>query len=318
VLPQDSKPTHLATYNEAPGMRQFWMRRFHSAMGIIFGGYIVVHLTINATGLSPKMYQQNVDKIHGMEPMLPVIELALIFGPLLFHIVWGIYRATARLKYNTMQYNYGGNVRYALQRWTAMILLVFVVFHVGTLHKWGLAGVHDVLEKIHPTPAGAMDAQLDSLQHFSAWCATWGGLFQPHNQAFQTTVTSIRNFWDTDNAGNPGNVAVMALYLLGVWSAVFHFANGLWTSAIAWGVTTTAAAQRRWGHVCLAFGILFLIVGTVAWYAFTMAPNAQRNMADLAKETHTLPDDSTVHEQDQSSIQKQQDVQQKNTTPGIK
>jgi len=64
------------------------------------------------------------------------------------------------------------------------------------------------------------------------------------------------------------NVAVMALYLLGIWSAVFHWANGLWTSAIAWGVTSTESSQKRWGHVCCAFGCGMLVVGTVAWAAF--------------------------------------------------
>jgi succinate dehydrogenase / fumarate reductase cytochrome b subunit len=243
-------------------------------MGLIFGGYITVHLLINATGLNPRMYQENVDHIHSLEPMLPFIEITTIFIPLLIHALYGIYITKAGVKFNTTKYNYGGNLRYTLQRWTAVLLLAFIAFHVGTLHKWGLIGIYN-------------------LTHIQ-WFATWGGLFTARNQAFQTTVSSIRYFWNYENPLNPGNILVMAFYLAGVWSATFHFANGLWTSAIAWGVTTTATAQRRWGHACLAFGIVMTIVGTIAWSAFTIAPAARGNLArwnDGPNGTHTLPDE---------------------------
>ncbi len=220
-------PTSYATCN---GQRHFWLRRVHSAFGLLFGGYITVHLLVNATGVKPLMYQQNVDKIHQLEPMLPFIELAAIFLPLLVHMVYGIYIARQGVSYETtMKYKYGGNYRYLLQRVTAVILLLFVAYHVGTLHRWG------------------------------------AGHFNAENHAYQSTVAAIRHPFGDNTALN---VAVMALYLLGVWSAVFHWANGLWSSAIAWGLTTTEKAQKRWGHACCAFGCGMLVVGTVAWAAF--------------------------------------------------
>jgi succinate dehydrogenase / fumarate reductase cytochrome b subunit len=304
------------TYSQAPGRFHFMIRRLHSFMGLLFGGYITVHLLVNATGLWPRAYQQNVDKIHSLEPMLPLIEIATIFVPLLIHAIYGIYITKAGVKFNTTKYNYGGNIRYSLQRWTAIFLLAFIAFHVGTLHKWGLKGVHNLIEKVDALPASlpmAADGNLDSskldvLQRFSYWCSEWGGQFQPHNQAFQTTVGGLRHmFYDPNDPDQIHfgfwNGAVVLFYLLGIWSAVFHLANGLWTSAIAWGLTVSRTAQKRWGHVCLTIFIVVMIVGTTAWWSFTFAPAARGDVSRWNEATHTLPDENTTHEQDQGIVE---------------
>ena len=51
------------------------------------------------------------------------------------------------------------------------------------------------------------------------------------------------------------------LYGIGVLTAVYHLANGLWTQGITWGIWTTQSAMRRAGWICLAFGILLGSVG---------------------------------------------------------
>ena len=250
------------SYEKCAGLRHFWLRRIHSLFGLMFGGYVVVHLSVNMSGLWPKVFQQNVDKIHDLEPILPAIEIAAIFTPLIVHLLYGVYIASAGIKFNTTKYNYGGNVRYFLQRMTAWVLLAFLIYHIGTLHKWGLA--------LFLSP----DAGYPE--------------FQPHNMAYQSTVSSIK----TPYGSNLANVAVMILYLVGVWSACFHFANGLWTSAIAWGVTTTAGAQKRWGNVCCMVGIVLLLIGTTAWFAFAVRGNPM-----LPEEkTHTRADVEEVTE----------------------
>ncbi len=263
-----------AGYGTAPGRFHFLIRRLHSVTGLVFGGFIVTHLLVNATGLWPAVYQGNVDHLHSLEPMLPLIELATIFIPLLIHALYGIYIVKAGVKFNTTKYAYGGNIRYTLQRWTAVVLLLFIAFHVGTLHKWGLAGIGSVIGMMHPAAGSWLD-------HVKSWCETWGGMFN-HEEAFQSTVTGVRAyFYDSNNPGHIGfwNGTVIAFYLLGIWSACFHLANGLWTSAIAWGLTTTAGAQKRWGHMCLAIGIVVTICGTMAWYAFTFAAHAREAVA---------------------------------------
>ena len=270
------KPT-IPAFSTTPGRFHFLLRRVHSLAGVAFGGYIVVHLAVNASGFSPRAYQLNVDKIHSLEPNLAFIEIATIFSPLLLHMLYGIYIAWFGIQYNTLQYNYGGNIRYLLQRITSIILLLFVAFHIATLHKWGFHLVYQI------THAPAL----------SAYAAR--GLFNDQNQAFQSTVRGIRYYWNAESPTNPGNLLVMAFYLLGVWSAVFHFANGLWTAAIAWGLTVTANAQRRWGHVCLACGLAMFLVGTLAWAAFTLAPAAQGDTGRWNNITHTLPEKAAAN-----------------------
>jgi succinate dehydrogenase / fumarate reductase cytochrome b subunit len=260
-------------------------------MGLLFGGYITVHLLVNATGLWPKVYQQNVDHIHALEPMLPVIEILFIFLPLLVHAIYGFYIGKAGVKFNTMKYAYGGNVRYTLQRWTAYILLAFIAYHIATLHKWGLAGLNTIIVKVHG-PTVMVNGQA---QPYSGPFSDYP-MFNAKNMAYQSTAAAIKTPYGNNEWWYPLNIAVMAFYLLGIWSAVFHWANGLWTAAIAWGLTTTAAAQRRWGHVCLVFGIIMLIIGTTAWVAFTIKGNP---MLDPDK-TKTLPENVSeqVHSQD--------------------
>jgi succinate dehydrogenase / fumarate reductase cytochrome b subunit len=51
------------------------------------------------------------------------------------------------------------------------------------------------------------------------------------------------------------------VYLIGVLCAVFHFANGIWTFLITWGVTIGPAAQRRSGYVCAVVGIILGLLG---------------------------------------------------------
>lgn len=85
----------LATRETHPGY--FLLRRLHSLTGVMFGGYICVHLLINATLIQgpgatgqPGIFQLQVDKIHSL-PFLLAVELSFIFAPLVVHTLYGIY-----------------------------------------------------------------------------------------------------------------------------------------------------------------------------------------------------------------------------------
>ena len=65
-----------------------------------------------------------------------------------------------------------------------------------------------------------------------------------------------------------GSNLIAAIYFIGVVSAVYHLANGLWTMGITWGVWTTPHAQR-WANIpCAMFGIALLTVGLGALFGF--------------------------------------------------
>ena len=75
-----------------------------------------------------------------------------------------------------------------------------------------------------------------------------GGRFDPH-EASSSAAVAIQPPLAT------------ALYAIGVLCAVFHFANGLWTMGITWGLWTSPAAMRRANAISVAFGVLLAAAG---------------------------------------------------------
>ena len=121
------------------GRHHFLLRRLHSLTGLVFGGYLIVHLLVNATliqGVHPHdIYQLQVDKIHGL-PFLWAVEWTLIYLPILFHTVYGIW-ITFTGQPNIGHYPYAKNIFYTLQRTSALIIVLFMAFHILSL-KIGL------------------------------------------------------------------------------------------------------------------------------------------------------------------------------------
>ena len=61
---------------------------------------------------------------------------------------------------------------------------------------------------------------------------------------------------------------VVALYVVGITSTVWHFANGLWLFAVDWGIVIGERAQRLMGYACIGFGVFLLAVGLNAMAGF--------------------------------------------------
>lgn len=142
------------------GRHHFLIRRLHSLTGLVFGGYLVVHLLVNATlaqGFGPNNeYQVQVNKIHDL-PFLWAVEWLLIYLPIIYHSVYGIW-ITFTGKPNTADYPYGKNYLYLMQRISAMILIAFIFFHV--LAMKGLFG--------HTLAFNPQDATVSITRHINA------------------------------------------------------------------------------------------------------------------------------------------------------
>jgi succinate dehydrogenase/fumarate reductase cytochrome b subunit (b558 family) len=70
-------------------------------------------------------------------------------------------------------------------------------------------------------------------------------------------------------------VPLLALvYVVGVASAVFHFANGLWGFAASWGLVTTQGAMARVRTAGAVLGVLLFLMGesTVLYFATGTSP----------------------------------------------
>jgi succinate dehydrogenase cytochrome b subunit len=63
-------------------------------------------------------------------------------------------------------------------------------------------------------------------------------------------------------------VPIFIIYMIGITSTVWHFANGIWLFLVDWGITIGERAQRLTGYACIAFGIFMLLVGINAAVAF--------------------------------------------------
>ena len=222
-----------------PGERHYFLiRRLHSLLGLVpIGVFVCIHLATNATILfdskGGSAFQWAVEIIHLPEKLhrnvLIAIEIVGIFLPLLFHSLLGLQIAFSG-RSNPQHYRYGGNIRYTLQRITAYIALVFILYHVWHMH-WLGAGV------------GGGTFQLeDSVGNPAAAVSTAKGI--------QAAV------W------------IAPLYAVGVIATVFHLANGIWTALITWGITIKPRSQQIAGYVCAVFGVLLTLVGLGALQGF--------------------------------------------------
>lgn len=132
-----ASPAHSSKTSADAGVRHFLLRRLHSLTGIVFGGYLVIHLIVNATMIQGgDDFQKQVDKIHSL-PFLTAIEWTFIYLPIIFHTIYGIW-ITVTAQPNVLSYPYGKNIFYTLQRISAIIIVGFMLIHV--LGMKGLLG----------------------------------------------------------------------------------------------------------------------------------------------------------------------------------
>jgi succinate dehydrogenase / fumarate reductase cytochrome b subunit len=246
----------------------FLLRRLHSITGVLpVGLFLITHLLTNSSivwGLldarqrdhaagaarlagpdaaahgGVAAFQHEVNFIHSL-PFLYIIEIFGLWLPILFHSVYGFYIIKTG-RSNVHRYRYGANWRYSLQRISGWVGFVFIFYHVATL-RWGWTFL---------VPGG------------TRWTSEY---------AASTLAAAIQGTnWESATATGGGmtvmGLAVAVLYMLGVSLLVFHFANGLWTWAITWGLTVSRAAQRRWGYACVGLGAGLMVLSWAAIAGF--------------------------------------------------
>ena len=209
---------------------EFLIRRLHSLSGLVpVGAYMTVHLVVNSSLMNgANSFQSNVNQIHSLGSLLPLVEWTTIFLPIIFHAVVGIWIIKSG-KSNHQNYKYFANWRYTVQRWTGVIAVLFIFGHVFHLHGWF---------------------------HNEWWLTTVAeplgmAQFRAYNAASSLAFAMSGFVWP-------------AFYLVGIVSCVFHFANGVWTMGITWGVWISPRAQRYASYVCATGGSVLLMIGLTA------------------------------------------------------
>ncbi len=116
-----------------PGVSHFYLKRLHSLSGIFpIGVFLLEHFFGNAFATrGPEAYNRYVEFLLGM-PYLWVLEIGLVFGPLLFHGIYGLLIAAEGDVLHPTQ-GLGAryhNLAYLFQRITGVVLLVYISYHV--------------------------------------------------------------------------------------------------------------------------------------------------------------------------------------------
>ncbi len=221
------------------GRHEFVVRRLHSLLGLVpLGGFLAFHLATNAAVIDgPETFQRRADQIHVLGPTtLFVLEWGVIFLPILFHGLVGLAIIT-RGKRSLLGYPYRENFRYTLERATGVIAFLFILWHVFHMHGWIRA------------------------EWWAEMIRPWGGAQFDTHRAPETAAAAIQSSW-----------LVTAAYFVGTLALVYHFANGIWTAGITWGVWTSPHAQRWANLPCLMIGIALALVGVGAILSMLAVP----------------------------------------------
>ncbi len=107
----------------------FWLRRLHSLLGVIpLGGFMIFHLYENSLAItSPNDFNAASSAIRN-NPFILFLELFVIYLPLLYHVIYGLY-IMAYSRQNPIGYSYYRNWAFFLQRATGLITVVFLLYH---------------------------------------------------------------------------------------------------------------------------------------------------------------------------------------------
>ncbi|WP_075982500.1 succinate dehydrogenase cytochrome b558 subunit [Bacillus massilinigeriensis] len=199
------------------GNREFFNRRLHSLLGVIpVGLFLCQHLVVNQFATRG---EESFNKAAGFMDALPFkifLEIFIIFLPLLFHAIYGLYIAFTA-KNNTSRFGFFRNWMFLLQRVTGVITLIFVTWHVWETRVQAAFGAEvnfEMMENILSNP-------------FMLW-----------------------------------------FYIIGIVSAIFHFANGLWSFFVSWGITVSPRSQQISTYVTLVIFIALSVVGVRTLFAF--------------------------------------------------
>jgi succinate dehydrogenase / fumarate reductase cytochrome b subunit len=190
----------------ASDIQHYYLRRLHSMTGIFpLGVFLVQHFFGNAYAVrGPEAFDHHAEFLLGL-PYLLVLEIGLVFVPLVFHSIYGLIITAEGDLFRPgqglgLRYH---NLAYLLQRISGMLLVLFIAYHV--------------------------------------WNTRVQGVF------FGQTVDyayMARYFAPTHEK---------VIYILGILSACYHFAHGLFNVTYKWGLTVSTWAQQ--GMIYVSYGV---------------------------------------------------------------
>ncbi len=111
--------------------REYFNRRLHSLLGVVpIGLFVVQHLVVNHFAVYGEESFNKAANFMASLPFVIALEVFVIYLPILFHAVLGVYIALWVPSYNNKSYGFFRNWMYTLQRITGIITLIFIAWHV--------------------------------------------------------------------------------------------------------------------------------------------------------------------------------------------
>lgn len=195
----------------------FYIRRLHSLLGVIpLGVFLIQHLLVNFTATYSEEAFNIASSIMGNLPFVIMLEIFIIYLPILFHGIYGIYIAFTA-KNNVGRYGTYRNWMFVLQRISGVVAFIFIAVHVYQTRFQVFLG-----EEVN----------------------------------FQMVEQIVANpFW-------------LVFWIVGVIATVFHFANGLWSFMITWGITQSNKSQQIMSYVAILVFLVISTIGIMAILAF--------------------------------------------------
>jgi len=200
--------------------RDFFYRRLHSLLGVIpIGVFLVQHLVVNHFAVYGEESFNKAAGFMGNLPFVLVLETVIIYLPILFHAILGVYIVFVA-RNNVKKYGFFRNWMFYLQRITGVVTLVFIAWHVWeTRVQIGL------------------------------------GNAEVNYSLMEGILTNPVMFW---------------FYVVGVLSTTFHFANGLWSFLVSWGITQSPRSQKiaTYATLLVFLAISYIGVRTLIQFAY--------------------------------------------------
>jgi len=120
------------------------LRKLHQLSGIVpLGAFLLEHFYTNSKALTgPEGFNDAVRDLQSI-PYILFIETGVIFVPLVYHAVYGLF-ITWESRPNNLAYPYPRNWFYLIQRITGVILFFFILFHLLNFRFGLLPGLNTV------------------------------------------------------------------------------------------------------------------------------------------------------------------------------
>lgn len=182
--------------------REFFYRRLHSLLGVIpIGLFVIQHLIVNHFAVYGEEEFNKAANFMGNLPFVLVLETFVIYLPILFHAVLGVYIVFVA-RNNVKRYGYLRNWLFMLQRVTGIITLIFIVWHVWqTRVQVALGNVevnYSLMEDILSSPVmvvfymvGILSTTFHLANGLWGFSVSWGILQSPRSQRVITYGTLL-------------------------------------------------------------------------------------------------------------------------------